>query len=41
MILSAFPFVLALTPEMAQMNVDQLTDLFRKLRTALEQSLTS
>lgn len=41
MILSPFPFVLALTPEMAQMNVDQLTDLFRKLRTALEQSLTS
>jgi hypothetical protein len=41
MILSPFPFVLALTPEMAQMNVDQLADLFRKLRTALEQSLTS
>ncbi len=35
------PFVLALTPETAQMDVDQLADLFRKLRTALEQSLTS
>jgi len=35
------PFVLALTPEMAQMDVDQLADLFRKLRTALEQSLAS
>lgn len=32
------PFVLALTPETAKMDVDELTDLFRKLKTALEQS---
>ncbi len=38
--LSAFPFVLALTPETAQMGVEELTDLFRKVRTAFEQSLT-
>lgn len=38
--LSAPPFMLALTPETAQMGVDELTDLFRKVRTALEQSLT-
>ena len=36
-----FPFVLALTPETAELDVDQLADLFRKLRTALEQSLTN
>ncbi len=35
------PVGLALTPETAQMDIDQLVDLFRKLRTALEQSLTS
>ncbi len=38
--LPPFPFVIALTPETAAMDVDQLTDFFRKLRTALEQSLT-
>jgi hypothetical protein len=38
---SPFPFVLTLTPETAQMDVDQLTDLFRKVRVALEQSLSS
>ena len=38
--LSAPPFLLALTPETARMDVDELTDLFRKVRTALEQSLT-
>jgi hypothetical protein len=40
-ILPSLPFVLALTPEIAQMDVEQLTDLFRKLRTAFEQSHTS
>jgi hypothetical protein len=30
--------VLALTPEMASMSVEQLTELFRKMRLALEQS---
>lgn len=35
---SPLPFVLALTPETAKMDVDELTDLFRKLKTALEQS---
>jgi len=39
-VLPSFPFVLALTPETAQMDVDQLSDLFRKIRTALEQSLS-
>jgi hypothetical protein len=38
---SPFPFVLTLTPETAQMDVDQLTELFRKVRIALEQSLSS
>jgi hypothetical protein len=38
--LPSFPFFLALTPETARMNVDELTDLFRKVRTALDQSLT-
>ena len=33
-----FPMVLALTPEMASMSVEQLTELFRKMRLALEQS---
>jgi hypothetical protein len=33
--------VLALTPEMASMSVEQLTKLFRKMRVALEQSATS
>ena len=33
------PLILTLTPEMAEMDVDQLTELFRKLRTALNQSL--
>ncbi len=37
-ILSQFPMVLALTPEMASMSVEQLTELFRKMRLALEQS---
>jgi len=37
----SFPFVLALTPETVQMDVDQLADLFRKVRVALEQSLSS
>lgn len=34
-----FPLVLALTPETAEMNLDQLTELFHKMRIALEQSL--
>jgi hypothetical protein len=33
-----FPMVLALTPEIASMSVEQLTELFRKMRLALEQS---
>jgi len=37
----AFPVVLALTPETAAMSLEQLTELFRKMRTALEQSLVS
>lgn len=37
---SGFPFVFALTPEMANLDVDQLTELFRKMRTAFEQSQT-
>jgi hypothetical protein len=36
-----FPFAIALTPETAQMDVDQLTELFRKMRVAFEQSLAS
>lgn len=36
-----FPMVLALTPEMASMSVEQLTKLFRKMRVALEQSAAS
>jgi len=32
------PFVFALTPEMANMDIDQLTELFRKMRIAFEQS---
>lgn len=38
---SVFPLVVALTPEAAEMNVDQLADLFRKMRIAFEQSLDS
>jgi hypothetical protein len=33
------PLIVTLTPEMAEMDIDQLTELFRKLRTALNQSL--
>jgi Family of unknown function (DUF5343) len=36
-----FPMVLAMTPEMASMSVEQLTELFRKMRLALEQSSPS
>jgi len=36
---STIPLILALTPEMVKMDIDQLTDLFRKLRAALNQSL--
>jgi hypothetical protein len=36
-----FPMVLALTPEMASMSVEQLTELFRKMRLALEQSASA
>ena len=36
-----FPMVLALTPEMASMSVEQLTEMFRKMRIALEQSSAS
>jgi hypothetical protein len=36
-----FPMVLALTPETAAMSVEQLTELFRKMRIALEQSAPS
>ncbi len=35
---ASFPVVLALTPETAKMDVDQLTELFRKMRIAFEQS---
>jgi hypothetical protein len=35
---SEFPLVLALTPEIANMDVDQLTELLCKLRTALARS---
>lgn len=35
---AGFPFVLAMTPEMAKMDVDQLTEFFRKMRIAFEQS---
>ncbi|HEY48693.1 MAG TPA: DUF5343 domain-containing protein [Dehalococcoidia bacterium] len=38
--LPTLPFVLALTPETAEMDVDQLAELFRKVKTALERSLT-
>jgi hypothetical protein len=38
---AAFPVVLALTREMAEMDVEQLTDLFRKVRIAVEQSYAS
>lgn len=38
---SAFPLVLAVTPETAQLNVDELTDLFRRMRIAYEQSLAN
>jgi hypothetical protein len=40
-VFSSVPFVLALTRETAEMDVDELTNLFRKLRIALDQSLTS
>jgi hypothetical protein len=33
--------VLALTPEIASMSVEQLTEMFRKMRIALEQSSPS
>ena len=36
---SQFPLVLALTPEIANMDVDQLTELLRKLRIAVTRSL--
>ena len=36
-----FPMVLALTPEMASLSQEQLTELFRKMRIALEQSAPS
>jgi len=35
------PFVLALTPETARMDVEDLTELFRKLRVAFEQAHTT
>jgi hypothetical protein len=38
---SAFPLVLALTPETVQLDVEQLTDLFRRMRVAYEQSLAN
>jgi hypothetical protein len=38
---TSFPLVVALTPELAELNVDQLADLFRKMRIAYEQSLAS
>jgi hypothetical protein len=38
---SAFPLVVALTPETAAMNVEELTELLRKMRIAFEQSLAS
>ncbi len=37
---SGFPFVFTLSPEMAKLDVDQLTEFFRKMRTAFEQSQT-
>ncbi len=36
---TTIPLTLTLTPEMAEMDIDQLTELFRKLRAALNQSL--
>lgn len=36
-----FPMVLALTPEMASMSEEQLTELFRKMRAAFEKSALS
>jgi hypothetical protein len=36
-----FPMVLALTPEMASMSEEQLTELFRKMRAAFEKSAAS
>jgi len=39
--LAPFPVVLALTPETAAMSQEQLTELFRKMRVALEQSSAS
>jgi len=36
-----FPMVLALTPEIASMSVEQMTEMFRKMRIALEQSSAS
>jgi len=41
LVTSSFPLVVALTPETAELNVDQLTDLFRKMRIAFEQSLAN
>ena len=35
---SDFPLVLTLTPDTADMDVDRLTELFRKMRTAWERS---
>ena len=35
---STLPFVLTMTPELANMDVAQLTELFRKMRIAIEQS---
>jgi hypothetical protein len=36
---TTIPLTLTLTPEMAEMDIDQLTELFRKLRAALNQSI--
>jgi hypothetical protein len=35
---SVFPLTLTVTPEMSRMDVEQLTELFRKLRMALDRS---
>jgi hypothetical protein len=37
--LASPPFLVALTPEAAQMDVDELTEFFRKVRTAIDRSL--
>ena len=37
---TTFPLVFAITPETAEMDVEQLTELFRKMKVALERSFS-